>query len=96
MEILLTLDSVIQQCREKPKLKIVSPRFLPVDDVDEDQETDEQLELAFSIPERGFVPLASTSSFHVRHIRSFSSGCDFARFNQSGKQNEELSLKMKR
>ena len=95
MEILLTLDSVIQQCREKPKLKIVSPRFLPVDDVDEDEETDE-LQLASSIPERVFAPLASTSSFHVRHIRSFSSGCDFARFNQSGKQNEELSPKMKR
>lgn len=95
MEILLTLDSVVQQCSEKQNLKVFSSRLLPEGEVDENEneEADQQF-LTSSSPERSFNPLLSKDSIHKSHLRSLSSGCDLrGRFN---KQREQLSPKMRR
>ena len=90
MEILLTLDSVVEQSGEhdvKPKVVILS---LGDEDDDDDEDDNLQQMLGTSSPEKSFRSLSNKSS--GGHIRSLSSGCDlrgrFSRF-------EELSPKMR-
>ena len=87
MEILLTLDSVVEHSSEthvKTKVVILSME-------DEDDEDSHRPELvATSSPERSLRNLSNKSS--GGHIRSLSSGCDLrGRFSQF----EELSPKMR-
>ena len=92
MEILLTLDSVVEQSGEnhiKPKVVILS-----MEDEDEDNEDNVQQMFATSSPEKSFRSSSNKSS--SGHSRSLSSGCDLrGRFNKLRNENEELSQKMR-
>ena len=80
MEILLTLDSVVEQSGENHvKAKVV---ILSVGDEEgNDEEDNSQQMLGTSSPERSFRNLSNKSS--GGHIRSLSSGCDLrGRFSQ--------------
>ena len=87
MEILLTLDSVVEHSSETHvKTKVV---ILSMEDED-DEDNDRPQLAATSSPERSFRNLSNKSS--GGHIRSLSSGCDLrGRFSQF----EELSPKMR-
>lgn len=96
MEILLTLDSAVEQSGEnriKPKIVF----FNAGDDENGDKENGEQM-LGTSTPERLIRNLTNKS---CGHIRSLSSGCDLrGRINQLDdrgwfSQLEELSPKMR-
>lgn len=88
MEILLTLDSVVQpSCENHVKPKVV---IFSLDDKEDDDEGQDQHILGTSAPEKPFRCVTSKSSFG--HIRSLSSGCDLRkRFSQF----EALSPKMR-
>ena len=92
MEILLTLDSVVEQSSEnhvKPKVVIFNMRDEDENDDDNDEDNGEQM-LGTSSPERSFRTFSIKSS--GGHIRSLSSGCDLrGRFSQF----EQLSPKMR-
>ena len=90
MEILLTLDSVIEQSREDPsKPKVVILSLGDDENNDDDDDGSEQI-LGTSSPERSSRSLSNKTS--CGHIRSLSSGCDLrGRFSQF----EELSPKMR-
>ena len=89
MEILLTLDSVVEKSDETHvKAKVV---ILSMGDEDgNDEDNDRPQLVATSSPERSFHSLSNKSS--GGHIRSLSSGCDLrGRFSQF----EKLSPKMR-